>query len=208
MKILAASYRFSDSVLALLATFIPKGVGPESTIGICCNAFQYFGARRLIGAFKAKTFRSMGYQTVYVDLARLSTAQLDELMQSFHNLYVSYGDTRCLLNRWERSGHGSALLAHIQQNNGTLIGESAGTILFGASIETADYLGDKQDVQPPTLNGLNLFSNRKSFFVHVTSKNQDKVSNAVSGMPDCKIIPLSDGETYVQYADGKEEKIA
>ena len=209
MKIIATSNGISGGKIKKeLQNLIVPGQGAESTIAICCNALRYQPVRWVFGIARAMSFRAMGYSTVHVDLARISSEKLVELCGSFQNLYLGPGDTRRLLMRWQAEGLGSLLLEHIKQHNGTMIGESAGSILFGASIKTADYLGDSQSVQLDSLQGLGLFSDLISLFVHGNSDKEDRLRRAIWEMKSySQVVNLPYGEAYVKYADGSERRV-
>ena len=209
MKIIATSDGIQgEHIKAVLSEFIAPGSGPEATIAICYNAMKVKIVRRAYSIAPAVSFREMGYSTICIDLVGLSADRLSELLSSFHNLYVGHGDTRRLLRCWDAAGYGSVLLEHVRQHEGTLIGKSAGSILYGASIKTADYLGDSQSVRLDSLEGLGLFSDKISLFVHGNPDKEELIRTAVQEMrPYSQVVVLADGEAYVKYADGSERKI-
>ena len=70
MKILALSIGFTPKLERQLHEFMPARTGPESTIGICCNAYRFSLVRKIVFMRKARYFKRLGYRSVHVDMLR------------------------------------------------------------------------------------------------------------------------------------------
>ena len=217
MKLLLASIGLNnkvakDAILGLTSSKTHAG----RTIALCNNAYR-FRLVRVVRALVVGSFlRKLGYEVIHLDLAQMSEAEFAISLHIFSNLYVGPGDTRRLAKVMQDTGFGQRLVDHLRNEDGLWIGESAGSIMAGFSIQTADSLGDSQAVQPSSLLGLNLLPNGASILPHAKagiiakylnsplSKTLEDEGSQVHCLADGDIMIVTD---YMMKTKQREAKI-
>ena len=102
-----------------------------------------------------KTMEGLGFQVESIDIEGSSEDELRKLFERFDIIYVQGGNTFYLLKAVRESGFDKVVKEFIEQGK-IYIGVSAGSILMGPTIETANWGGaDRNEAQIKDLNGLN-----------------------------------------------------
>jgi len=117
-----------------------------------------------------QNLEKMGFKVVNIDIENRTDTELINILDGFDVIFVQGGNTFHLLKAIKESGFDKIIKRLI--NQGVIyIGVSAGSIIFGPSIETSGWKGtwpDKNKVKLDDLSGLGLVP--FNLFVHYEPK--------------------------------------
>ena len=165
MRLLLSGGGSPDAVVPLDELFISQidihaptlyiPVAMEPPYNECLNWFQ-------------KTYQPYGLRHVEMctDLSSIQN------LSQYTAIFIGGGNTFKLLNTIKNSRFDSKLLEYLN-NNGLVYGGSAGAIIFGSSIKTAEY-ADVNSVGLNDLSGLNL-TGGKDIFRHYSHKDNQYI---------------------------------
>ena len=99
--------------------------------------------------------KEMGFNVEEIDIEGKNKNQLMKLFQNKDIIFVAGGNTFYLLKAIRKSGFEKAVKKLLKKGK-VYIGASAGSIVAGKTIKTAEWYGDKNFVKLHNLKGMNL----------------------------------------------------
>ncbi|MBI2577228.1 MAG: Type 1 glutamine amidotransferase-like domain-containing protein [Candidatus Wildermuthbacteria bacterium] len=156
-----------------------------------------------------KLLREVGFQAVEIDIEGRSEKELREILHDFDILYVQGGNTFYLLKAVKESGFGAVIKEFINQGK-IYIGVSAGSIIMGPTIETANWKGiDKNDVGLEDLTAMNIipfaiFPHYDSGYEELVKQEAPRAKNPARLLTDDQAFLVQDDKITLL---GKGEEI-
>ena len=144
----------------------------------------------------------LGFKIIELDLKKENKNSLRDRLKDFDVLFVEGGNTFYLLKYIRESGFDEALKLFLKRG-GIYLGVSAGTMVTGLNIESANWkYADKNIVNLKDLTGLKLVP--YVFSVHIDESNLDIIKN-IANKIDYPVIALTDKQALL--IDNKIKKI-
>jgi dipeptidase E len=136
----------------------------------------------------------LGFKITEFDLKKENENSLRDKLKNFDVIFVEGGNTFYLLKYVRESGFDEALKLFLERG-GIYLGVSAGTIVTGLNIESANWkYADKNIVNLEDLTGLKLVP--YVFSVHIDESNLDVVKN-IANKVDYPVIALTDKQALL-----------
>jgi len=136
----------------------------------------------------------LGFKIIELDLKKENKNSLGDRLKDFDVLFVEGGNTFYLLKYIRESGFDEALKLFLKRG-GIYLGVSAGTMVTGLNIESANWkYADKNIVNLEDLTGLKLVP--YVFSVHIDESNLDIVKN-IANKVDYPVIALTDKQALL-----------
>jgi len=136
----------------------------------------------------------LGFKIIELDLKKENKNSLRDRLKDFDVLFVEGGNTFYLLKYIRESGFDEALKLFLKRG-GIYLGVSAGTMVTGLNIESANWkYADKNIVNLKDLTGLKLVP--YVFSVHIDESNLDIIKN-IANKIDYPVIALTDKQALL-----------
>jgi dipeptidase E len=136
----------------------------------------------------------LGFKITELDLKKENENSLRDKLKNFDVIFVEGGNTFYLLKYVRESGFDEALKLFLERG-GIYLGVSAGTIVTGLNIESANWkYADKNIVNLEDLTGLKLVP--YVFSVHIDESNLDVVKD-IANKVDYPVIALTDKQALL-----------
>ena len=136
----------------------------------------------------------LGFKIIELDLKKENKNSLGDRLKDFDVLFVEGGNTFYLLKYIRESGFDEALKLFLKRG-GIYLGVSAGTMVTGLNIESANWkYADKNIVNLKDLTGLKLVP--YVFSVHIDESNLDIIKN-IANKIDYPVIALTDKQALL-----------
>jgi len=168
----SAGMQMKDEIIKLL-----QKPAYDVTIGFVTTAYKFKSEENPdYVAEDLRIMHELGFNVEEIDIEGKNQNQLMELFENKDIIFVEGGNTFYLLNQIRKTGFEKVIRKLLKMGR-VYVGSSAGSIVAGRTIETAEWYGDENFVKLRNLKGMNLVP--FNIFVHYTPEYAEIIKKKI-----------------------------